>query len=197
VRREDLDADPIRQFDAWHAEARDAGIPLAEACAVASVSAGGQPSARMVLLKETDARGFVFATNYESRKGRELDASRRAALLFYWQPLGRQVRVEGTVERVTPEESDAIFRARPRASRISALASRQSEPLADRGELEARVGELEREWEGREVERPDFWGGYRVVPDVVEVWEHDDDRLHHRFVYRRSGDGWEIEGLQP
>jgi pyridoxamine 5'-phosphate oxidase len=197
VRREDLDADPIRQFDAWHAEARDAGIPLAEACAVASVSAGGQPSARMVLLKETDARGFVFATNYESRKGRELDASRRAALLFYWQPLGRQVRVEGTVERVTPEESDAIFLARPRASRISALASRQSEPLADRGELEARVGELEREWEGREVERPDFWGGYRVVPDVVEVWEHDDDRLHHRFVYRRSGDGWEIEGLQP
>jgi pyridoxamine 5'-phosphate oxidase len=197
VRREDLDADPIQQFDAWHAEARDAGIPLAEACAVASVSAGGQPSARMVLLKETDARGFVFATNYESRKGRELDASRRAALLFYWQPLGRQVRVEGTVERVTPEESDAIFRARPRASRISALASRQSEPLADRGELEARVGELEREWEGREVERPDFWGGYRVVPDVVEVWEHDDDRLHHRFVYRRSGDGWEIEGLQP
>jgi pyridoxamine 5'-phosphate oxidase len=197
VRREDLDADPIRQFDAWYAEARDAGIPLAEACAVASVSADGQPSARMVLLKETDARGFLFATNYESRKGRELDASPRAALLFYWQPLGRQVRVEGTVERVTPEESDAIFLARPRASRISALASRQSQPLADRGELEARVGELEREWEGREVERPDFWGGYRIVPDVVEVWQHDDDRLHHRFVYRRVGDGWEIEGLQP
>jgi pyridoxamine 5'-phosphate oxidase len=190
VRREDLDADPIRQFDAWYAEARDAGIPLAEACAVASVSADGQPSARMVLLKETDARGFLFATNYESRKGRELDASPRAALLFYWQPLGRQVRVEGTVERVTPEESDAIFLARPRASRISALASRQSQPLAD-------LGELEREWEGREVERPDFWGGYRIVPDVVEVWQHDDDRLHHRFVYRRVGDGWEIEGLQP
>lgn len=197
MRRDDLDADPIRQFDAWHREAFDAGIPLAEACAVASVSPDGRPSARMVLLKGTDERGFVFATNYESRKGRELDVSSRAALLFYWQPLGRQVRVEGAVERVSPKESDAIFNARPRASRISALASRQSEPLADRGELEARVREVEHEWEGREIERPGFWGGYRVVPDVVEVWQHDDDRLHHRFVYRRVGDGWEIEALQP
>ena len=192
-----MDADPIRQFDAWYAEARQAGIPLAEACSVASVSTDGRPSARMVLLKVTDERGFVFATSYASRKGRELDASRRAALLFYWHALGRQVRVEGAVERVTPEESDAIFLARPRASRISALASRQSEPLPDRAELEARVAELERELEGHEVERPDFWGGYRVVPDEVEFWQHDDNRLHHRFVYRRDGDGWEIEGLQP
>jgi pyridoxamine 5'-phosphate oxidase len=192
-----VDADPIRQFDAWYAEARQAGIPLAEACSVASVSTDGRPSARMVLLKVTDERGFVFATSYASRKGRELDASRRAALLFYWHALGRQVRVEGAVERVTPEESDAIFLARPRASRISALASRQSEPLPDRAELEARVAELERELEGHEVERPDFWGGYRVVPDEVEFWQHDDNRLHHRFVYRRDGDGWEIEGLQP
>jgi pyridoxamine 5'-phosphate oxidase len=197
VRREDLDADPIRQFDAWHDEARGAGIPLAEACAVASVSADGKPSARMVLLKGTDERGFVFATNYESRKGRELDARPRAALLFYWHALGRQVRVEGSVERVAPEESDAIFLARPRASRISALASRQSEPLGSRAELEARVGELERELEGRDVERPAWWGGYRVVPDEVEVWQHDDNRLHHRFVYRRAGDGWELEALQP
>jgi pyridoxamine 5'-phosphate oxidase len=197
VRRDDLDADPIRQFDAWHAEARAAGIPLAEACAVASVSPDGRPSARMVLLKGTDERGFVFATNYESRKGRELDASPRAALLFYWHTLGRQVRVEGAVERVSPGESDAIFLARPRASRISALASRQSEPLADRGELEARVERLERELDGTEVERPKFWGGYRVVPDAIEVWQHDDNRLHQRFVYRRAGDGWTIEGLQP
>jgi pyridoxamine 5'-phosphate oxidase len=197
LRRDDLHADPIRQFDAWHQEAREAGIPLAEACAVATVSADGQPSARMVLLKGTDERGFVFATSYTSRKGRELDAGGRAALLFYWHALGRQVRVEGAVERVSPQESDAIFLARPRASRISALASRQSEPLADRAELEARVAELERELEGREVERPDFWGGYRVVPDEVEVWQHDDNRLHHRFVYRRAGDGWEIQGLQP
>lgn len=197
MRRASLDPDPIRQFDAWHDDARAAGIPLAEACAVASVSAGGQPSARMVLLKGTDARGFVFATNYESRKGRELDVTGRAALLFYWNALGRQVRVEGAVERVSPEESDAIFLARPRASRISALASRQSQPLGSREELEARVGEVEREWDGRDVERPDFWGGYRVVPDLVEVWQHDDDRLHHRFVYRRAAAGWEIEGLQP
>jgi pyridoxamine 5'-phosphate oxidase len=197
VRRDDLDADPIRQFDAWHDEARASGIPLAEACAVASVSADGQPSARMVLLKGTDATGFVFATNYESRKGRELDATGRAALLFYWNALGRQIRVEGSVERVSPGESDAIFLARPRASRISALASHQSEPLGARADLESRVREVEAEWEGREVERPDHWGGYRVVPDVVEVWEHDDNRLHHRFVYRRAGDGWEIEALQP
>jgi pyridoxamine 5'-phosphate oxidase len=151
----------------------------------------------MVLLKGTDERGFVFATSYASRKARELDATPRAALLFYWQALGRQVRVEGAVERVSPQESDAIFMARPRASRISALASHQSEPLLDRRALEARVEELERELGGREVERPDFWGGYRVVPDEVEVWQHDDNRLHHRVLYRRAGDGWEIEGLQP
>ena len=192
-----MDADPIRQFDAWYAEAREAGIPLAEACAVASVSPDGRPSARMVLLKGVDDRGFVFATSYTSRKGRELDDNPRAALLFYWHPLGRQVRVEGAVERVTPAESDAIFLARPRASRISALASRQSAMLPDRSELEARVAELERELEGREVERPDFWGGYRVVPDEIEFWQHDDNRLHHRFIYRRSGERWEIEGLQP
>jgi pyridoxamine 5'-phosphate oxidase len=151
----------------------------------------------MVLLKGTDERGFVFATNYLSRKGRELDATLRAALLFYWHALGRQVRVEGAVERVTREESAAIFLARPRASRISALASRQSEPLASRAALEARVEELEQELEGREVERPDFWGGYRVVPDAIEFWQHEDNRLHHRSLYRRAGDGWEIEGLQP
>ena len=197
LRREDLDDDPIRQFEAWHEEARAAGILLAEACAVATVSPTGRPSARMVLLKGTDERGFVFATSYTSRKGRDLDASGRAALLFYWQVLGRQVRIEGSVERVGADESDAIFLARPRASRISALASRQSEPLADRATLEARVEQLERELEGREVERPEFWGAYRVVPDEVEVWQHDDDRLHHRFVYRRSGAGWDIEGLQP
>jgi pyridoxamine 5'-phosphate oxidase len=192
-----VNADPIRQFEAWYAEARAAGLELPEACAVASVSQDGRPSARMVLLKGTDERGFVFATNYASRKGRELDERPRAALLFYWQALGRQVRVEGAVERITPQESDAIFLARPRASRISALASRQSEPLADRADLEARVAELERALEGRDVERPDDWGGYRVVPDAIEFWEHDDDRLHHRVLYTRTGTSWEREGLQP
>jgi pyridoxamine 5'-phosphate oxidase len=197
VRRDDFHGDPIVQFEAWYEKAREAGIPLAEACTVATVSTDGRPSARMVLLKGTDERGFVFATSYASRKGRELDASPHAALLVYWHALGRQVRVEGAVERVSPEESDAIFLARPRASRISALATRQSEVLPDRAQLEARVAELERELEGREVERPEFWGAYRVIPEEIEFWQHDENRLHHRFVYRRAGDGWEIEGLQP
>jgi pyridoxamine 5'-phosphate oxidase len=197
VRRDDFHGDPIVQFEAWYEKAREAGIPLAEACTVATVSTDGRPSARMVLLKGTDERGFVFATSYASRKGRELDANPHAALLFYWLALGRQVRVEGAVERVSPEESDAIFLARPRASRISALATRQSEVLPDRAQLEARVAELERELEGREVERPEFWGAYRVIPEEIEFWQHDENRLHHRFVYRRAGDGWEIEGLQP
>src|SRR5712692_3855343 len=165
LRREDLDADPIRQFQAWFEEARAEGVPLPEACTVATASADARPSARMVLLKDVDERGFVFATNYESRKGRELGRNRRAALLFYWHAVGRQVRVEAA-------ESDEIFLARPRESRISALASRQSDPLESRAELEERVRALEARFEGREVERPGFWGGYRVVPDELEFWQH-------------------------
>jgi pyridoxamine 5'-phosphate oxidase len=197
LRREELDPDPLRQFQRWFDEARAAGIPLAEACAVATASAGGAPSARMVLLKEADARGFVFATNYGSRKGRELAENPRASLLFYWHALGRQVRVEGSVEQVDAAESDAIWAARPRASRLSALASQQSEPVASREELEQRVAEVERGLEGHEVERPEWWGGYRVVPDELEFWQHRDDRLHHRFRYRRRGDAWAIDELQP
>jgi pyridoxamine 5'-phosphate oxidase len=197
LRQDDLREDPFAQFRAWFEEARSEGLPLAEACTVASADASGRPSARMVLLKELDGRGFVFATNYESRKGGELDANPRAALLFYWHALGRQVRVEGDVERVSSNESDAIFLARPRESRISALASRQSRPIASRDELEARVQSLETELEGREVERPPHWGGYRVVPDAVEFWQHRENRLHVRFVYRRDGDAWRIEELQP
>jgi pyridoxamine 5'-phosphate oxidase len=151
----------------------------------------------MLLLKSVDEDGFVFGTSYASRKGRELAENPRAALLFYWHALGRQVRVQGTVERVAEGESDAIFLARPRASRISALASHQSEPLAAREQLEARVRELETAMEGREVERPGFWGGYRLVPDELEFWQHRANRLHIRFVYRRSDGGWEIEELQP
>ncbi len=197
LRREDLADDPIRQFAAWFGEAQAAGLPLPEAFTLATASASGQPSARMLLLKDADERGFVFASGYTSRKGRELAENERAALLFYWHPLGRQVRVEGAVERVPADESDAIFLARPRDSRISALASRQSQPLASRDELEARVRELEAEHAGREVERPEFWGGYRLVPDTVEFWQHRENRLHIRFVYRRRGGGWEIEQLQP
>jgi len=197
LRRDLLAADPVEQFRTWFDEARGEGLPLAEACALATASADGRPSARMVLLKQADACGFVFATSYTGRKARELAENEQAALLFYWHALGRQVRVAGEVARVSPEESDAIFLARPRSSRISALASRQSEQLASRAELEARVRALEAEHEGREVERPDFWGGYRLVPDELEFWQHRENRLHIRFVYRREGDAWRIDELEP
>lgn len=195
--REDLLDDPVSQFAAWFEQAQAEGVAAPEACALATASAAGRPAVRMVLMKHVDERGFVFGTSYASRKGRELAENACAALLFHWHPLGRQVRVEGAVERVSAEESDAIFLARPRESRLSALASNQSEPLESREQLEARVRELVAKLEGREVERPSFWGGYRVVPDELEFWQHHPDRLHIRFVYRREGDGWRIEALQP
>jgi pyridoxamine 5'-phosphate oxidase len=197
LRRKDLLEDGVQQFRAWFDEALAVGVPLPEAFALATAAAAGQPAARMLLLKSVDDHGFVFGTSYASRKGRELAENPRAALLFYWHALGRQVRVQGKVELVAEGESDAIFLARPRASRISALASYQSEPLAAREQLEARVRELEVELEGRKVERPGFWGGYRLVPDEIEFWQHRANRLHIRFVYRRSNGGWQIEELQP
>jgi pyridoxamine 5'-phosphate oxidase len=197
LRREELLDDPVAQFVRWYEEARGEGLPLPEACALATASADGSPSARMVLMKDVDERGFTFATSYTSRKAQELAENSRAALLFYWHPLGRQVRVEGAVERVSPEKSDAIFLARPRESRISALASRQSEPVASREELEARVRALTAQLDGEEVGRPEFWGGYQLAPDALEFWQHRENRLHIRFAYRRSGEGWTIDELQP
>ena len=197
LRRDDLAAEPIEQFRRWFDDARAAGVPMPEACAVATASVDAAPSVRMVLLKDVDDRGFVFATNYRSRKGRDLDANPYAALLFYWHAQGRQVRVGGAAEVVASAESNAIWRDRPRASRISALASEQSEPISGRLVLEDRVQGVEADHEGREVERPEWWGGYRVVPAEVEFWQHRADRLHHRFRYERDGAAWRIAELQP
>jgi pyridoxamine 5'-phosphate oxidase len=193
LRHSDLDADPLVQFRRWFDEA--AGIVrVREAMAVATATPGGAPSVRMVLLKAADERGLVFFTHYTSRKGRELEANPQAALLFHWDPLGRQVRVEGAVERVSAEESDAYFATRPEGARIGANASRQSEVLAGgRAELEGRVAELE----GADQARPERWGGFRLVPAAWEFWQHRDDRLHDRFRYLRRDGAWISERLYP
>jgi pyridoxamine 5'-phosphate oxidase len=192
----DADPDPLRQFSAWFAEAGRAGVQVPEAAAIATASPGGAPSARMVLVKDFGERGFVFYSNYESRKGRELDANPRAALLFYWDPLRRQVRIEGEVERLSAAESDAYFQTRPLGARLSASVSPQSEVVESRDSLERAVEEL-RARAGDEFPTPEHWGGYRLLPSVFEFWQHRDDRLHDRLRYRRDGDAWIRERLAP
>ena len=166
------------------------GVDVPEAMALATATPDGRPSARMVLLKEADERGFAFFTNRESRKGGELAANPRAALLFHWRPLGRQVRVEGRVEPISDEESEAYFDTRPLPSRLAAWASPQSRPLTDRAELERLYAEAAARFPGEQVPLPPHWGGYRVVPDAYEFWQHGDDRLHDRIRYERDGDAW-------
>ena len=186
--------DPLAVFHEWFEEARAAGVEAPEVMTVATADADGRPSARMLLLKSADEHGFTFFTGYESRKGRELAENPRAALVFYWRPLGRQVRVEGTVRRLSEAESDAYWATRPPRSRAAAAASRQSEPIADRDELEA---EFERLLPGDEVPRPERWGGYVLEPDAIELWQHRDDRLHERFRFSRAREGWVAEQLAP
>lgn len=196
--RDDLDDDPIRQFQMWFDEAQEAGLPQPEAIGLATADKCGRPSLRMVLLRGVDERGFVFHTNYCSRKSRELEENPHAALVVYWQPLGRQVRIEGIAARLPEAESDAYFASRPRESCISAWASPQSEVIGSREELEERVAaQLKRFGQQGPVPRPPFWGGWRIRPTCIEFWQSRKNRLHDRFRYRRSDDGWQIERLAP
>jgi pyridoxamine 5'-phosphate oxidase len=193
----DMNPDPMVQFGTWFENVVDANLHEPNAMILATATREGLPSVRTVLLKGYDGRGFVFYTNYEGRKARELEANPACALLFYWGELERQVRIEGRAGRVPGEESDAYFASRPRGSRLGAWASEQSRPVAGRNVLEERARALEKEYEGREVPRPPFWGGYRVEPHAIEFWQGRENRLHDRISYRRESGGWRRERLQP
>ncbi|MGO9597404.1 MAG: pyridoxamine 5'-phosphate oxidase [Isosphaeraceae bacterium] len=193
----DLKADPISQFHVWFEEATHSGIPEPGAMTLATATPEGRPSARIVLLRGYDERGFSFFTNYDSRKGRELHSNPHAALVFHWHELERQVRIEGQAQRVSAEESDAYFQSRPALSSLGAWASRQSDVIPSRQSLEASYKALEIRYPDGQIPRPEFWGGYRVVPESVEFWQGRPSRLHDRLRYRCEHGGWVIERLSP
>lgn len=193
----DCDPDPIVEFRRWFQAAVSAKLSTVNAMTLATVDERGRPAARIVLLKEVDDRGFVFFTNYDSRKGKDLAAHPFAALNLFWEPLHRQVRIEGAIEKVSPAESDAYFASRPRGSQIGAIASPQSRPLASREALDQLVAEAERAVGAASPVRPANWGGYRLVPDMVELWQGQPSRLHDRVRYLRIGAGWQRDRLAP
>ena len=198
LREQDVDGDPLRHFESWFAQAASADVRAPEAAAVATASPDGAPSVRMVLVKRVDESGFVFYSNYESRKGLELAANPRAALLFHWALVGRQVRIEGRVERTSPGESAGYVRSRERGSQLSALASPQSRPIESRNLLEQRVAELAARYQGSDLPLPEAWGGFRLIPRSFEFWQQRDDRLHDRLRYTLTTDGrWRLERLAP
>jgi pyridoxamine 5'-phosphate oxidase len=190
------DADPFVQFERWMRDAIDGGLPLPNAMTLATVSAQGTPDARAVLLKGIDGGGFVFYTNYLSRKGRQLDANRAACLVFLWSEIERQVRIDGTVEKVAAAESDAYFGSRPLGARLAAWASAQSERVPDRAALELALEQM-RQRHGEHPPRPPHWGGYRLTPSAIEFWQGRENRLHDRLLYRRASGAWTIERLAP
>ena len=192
-----IERDPIKQFQTWLNDAFEAGLPLPEAMTLATATADGKPSARMVLLKQVDHEGFVFHTNYNSAKAAQLDANPYAALVFYWAKLDRQVRIEGSISRTSRDESREYFATRPRESQIGAWASEQSEVISSRAELERRAEELEEQYRDREIECPEHWGGYRLKPERIEFWKSRLGRLHDRILYQREGDAWSITRLAP
>ncbi len=189
--------DPVALFDRWLDDAVAAGVNESNAMALATADASGRPSVRIVLLKGFDDTGAVFYTNYDSRKGRELSANPWASAVLLWHELQRQVRIGGRVERVEPAQSDAYFGSRPRGAQIGAVASRQSHPVEDRETLEARIADTERTFDGRDVERPEEWGGFRIALEELEFWQGRPNRVHDRLRFTRSGDGWARERLQP